>query len=495
MCVKSKSGSASQARTRMLACLRQTLMVVLINIPMTSFGLTMGWVSLASGESVVTELSTDSDHTRERDVKVVVSAAITFCASLVGVLLSARLLAAGRKLAVIVTSGLFVACWSLKLCGGGWWLVCARACAGLGGAGAWAVTPLLAKEMCSARVSGAAVSALVLASNFGELLMYTAAYLRVPHTTVLWICLSLSAVHCVLFLFMPESPQYLAAQGHTEKARESLAWLRGMDRDEPELKVELADLPIKRKPVSAFRLINDLFSDEGRRRAFILCCVIVVGQEMCGVLALMQFAERVFVIARDQIEVLRPVEVAGTFYEPALHAVLLGTSQLFASALSLYLVEKIGRKRLISWCGLVTGMSMLCGAAAVQWAAGGLWMAIALGTAVFADSAGLQPAPYAVLADMFDYEYRGCAVLLIAVLSWLGNAVEVLLFPVVVVQAGLTAALVLSAVLTLSVTVFALWKVPETRGRSTAEIYQVLLGRKRSRDQDETCKETMIESD
>lgn len=52
----------------------------------------------------------------------------------------------------------------------------------------------------------------------------------------------------------------------------------------------------------------------------------------------------------------------------------------------------------------MTGVAMLCGAAAVQWAAGGLWVALALGAAVFADSAGLQPAPYAVLADMFDYE-------------------------------------------------------------------------------------------
>lgn len=43
-----------------------------------------------------------------------------------------------------------------------------------------------------------------------------------------------------------------------QKACESLAWLRGMDRDEPELKVELEELPLKKKPVSAFRLINDL---------------------------------------------------------------------------------------------------------------------------------------------------------------------------------------------------------------------------------------------
>lgn len=111
---------ANEGGTELVACeiiliFETRYLIVSVNIPMTSFGLTMGWVSLASGESVVTDLSPDSGHARERDVKVVVSAAITFCASLVGVLLSARLLAAGRKLAVIVTSGLFVVSFILLL--------------------------------------------------------------------------------------------------------------------------------------------------------------------------------------------------------------------------------------------------------------------------------------------------------------------------------------------------------------------------------------------
>lgn len=60
----------------------------------------------------------------------------------------------------------------------------------------------------------------------------------------------------------------------------------------------------------------------------------------------------------------------------------------------------------------------------------------------------------------------------------LGNAVEVVLFPAVAVQAGLPVALLLSATLTLSLTVFAMWRVPETRGRTTAEIYDKILGRR-----------------
>lgn len=62
------------------------------------------------------------------------------------------------------------------------------------------------------------------------------------------------------------------------------------------------------------------------------------------------------------------------------------------------------------WGGLVTGASLALAAGAVRLAAGAPWAAAALGAAVFADSAGLQPAPYAMLADMFDYEVtpRNC---------------------------------------------------------------------------------------
>ncbi|CAB3244810.1 unnamed protein product [Arctia plantaginis] len=471
--VAARGASAVQSRVR--ACARQSLMVMLINIPTISFGLAMGWVSLISGESVDGGTEGTSDN---GDVQAVAAAAVTFTSSLVGVPLSARLIAAGRKTAVISTSAMFVVCWSLKLCGGKWPVVVARACAGLGGAAAWTFAPLLAREMCPERVSGAAVSALVLANNLGVLLMYIAAYLRVPHETVLWSCLLLSLAHGVLYIFMPESPQYLASQGHTEKAREALAWLRGVDRDAPELKAELTNFPTEGKPVSPFRHIKNLFSDAGRRRAFTLSCIMVVGQETCGVLALMQFAERVFVLARGHGDTVAPSDPSGVLSEPARHAVWLGCAQLVASALALYLVERVGRKLLMIWGGMVTGVSLALAAVAVQVAAGGPWAAAALGSAVFADSAGLQPAPYAMLADMFDYEYRGCAVLLISALASLGNAVEVVVFPLVAVQAGLPVALTLSATLTLSLTVYAMWRVPETRGRTTAEIYDKLLKRR-----------------
>lgn len=68
-----------------------------VNIPTVSFGLALGWVSLASGEGGP-----------EASRGAVVASVTTFTASLVGVPLSARALAAGRKVALIGTSASFV---------------------------------------------------------------------------------------------------------------------------------------------------------------------------------------------------------------------------------------------------------------------------------------------------------------------------------------------------------------------------------------------------
>ncbi|PZC79341.1 hypothetical protein B5X24_HaOG216490 [Helicoverpa armigera] len=460
--------------SRLRAYVRQTLMVILINVPTVSFGLAMGWVSLASGEGA----EGGEGGELVDDAHVVAAAATTFVASLVGVPLCARALAEGRKLAVIATSAAFVACWSLKLCGGGWWVVAARACAGLGGAGAWCLAPLLAREMCEERIRGAAVSALVLAHNLGFLLMYVAADAQIPHSIVVWSCLALSAAHCLLFLFVPESPPYLASSGKPDKARAALAWLRGVSSDDPTLEAELRALPLPDETVvSPFQLTRDLLSDKRRLRAFILCTVAVVGQEACGVLALLQFAERVFVLARDDAAAGSPADVLGT---PARHALLLGVAQLVASALALYLVEKVGRKRLMVWCGLITGVCLCGGAGAVR--AGGAGAGVALAAAVFADSAGLQPAPYAMLADMFHYQYRGCAVALVSAFAWGGNALEVIVFPLVARAAGVSAALALAAALTLALTLFAAYALPETKGLTPDEIYDVLCPPKTSCD-------------
>lgn len=128
-------------------------------------------------------------------------------------------------------------------------------------------------------------------------------------------------------------------------------------------------------------------SSAQRRRALVVSTLAVVGQEACGVFALLQFAERVFVLARDEVDaggavaavgrgMLHAMNVTGAnavigvnstdmsnmtdvnelwappeaptqqsaLASPARHAVVLGAVQLVASCLALYFVERIGRR-------------------------------------------------------------------------------------------------------------------------------------------------------
>ncbi|CAH2097990.1 unnamed protein product [Euphydryas editha] len=451
-----------------------------VNVPTMSFGLALGWVSLASGEAAAGEAGGAGDEEAGRGA--VIAAVTTFTASLVGVPLSARALLAGRKIALIATSACFVLCWSLKLAstwGGEWCVPAARVAAGLGGAAAWALAPLLAREMCSEKYCGAAVSALALAHNFGVLLMYLAADAAIPQRTVLWWCLGLSVTHCVIFSFLPESPSFLAAKGKLKEARAALARLRGLPAADAALAAELRALPPAEHAQSSWSLAREMLSDPQRRRAFIIGAVAVIGQEVCGVLAILQYAERVFALARDEVptpalpvggawsggEGVPPTELLS----PARHAVIVGAVQLVMSALSLYLVERVGRRPLLVTCAALAGGALALAAALAG--ASARVTAAAVTVAVAADAAGLQPAPYALLADMFHYRYRSCALMLASAGGCAGNALEVALFPLAAAAGGLRAALALAAALTGAYALFALALVPETRARSPEQIY------------------------
>ncbi|KAI5639222.1 sugar transporter domain-containing protein [Phthorimaea operculella] len=423
-----------------------------LNIPTVSFGLSLAWVSLATGTNA-----------EEPQDAVVGGAGATHAASIIGVLLSAAALKTGRKPPLIASSAAFALCWGLKIHGGYWSIVVARLAAGLAGAAAWTAAPLMGREVSSGPVRGAAAAAPVLAHNFGFLLMYAASDAGLPHKVILWCCLSVALFHCLAFLLVPESPSFLAASGKLKEARASLAWLRGIPVDNPQLSREIETLPpIEDTTENSLTLIKEVWTNRQRRRALILSVIAVAGQECCGLLALMQFAEQVFAEASG---------TATSGASPARNALILGAVQLIASGLALYLVERVGRRPLIVWTAVICAGCLVTGTT-LAWVGGSAtWLAVALAGAVAADSLGMQPAPYALLADMFDYRYRGCALLVATGASAAGNALEVALFGAAA-TAGMHAALGLAAALTISYALFAIFAIPETRNKEPEEIYE-----------------------
>lgn len=84
-------------------------------------------------------------------------------------------------------------------------------------------------------------------------------------------------------------------------------------------------------------------SDDRRRCAFTIVLIAVVGQEACGVLTLLQFAERVFILAGAGEGEGEEDSEEGRGRAPR-RALVLGVVQLVAAAASLGLIERLPRR-------------------------------------------------------------------------------------------------------------------------------------------------------
>ncbi|CAG9570561.1 unnamed protein product [Danaus chrysippus] len=72
------------------------------------------------------------------------------------------------------------------------------------------------------------------------------------------------------------------------EARQSLARLRGLSSDHPELIHAVASLPPTEQVRTPLTLARHMLSDLRRRRAFIIGTITMIGQEVCSVLAILQ---------------------------------------------------------------------------------------------------------------------------------------------------------------------------------------------------------------
>ncbi|KPJ07673.1 Facilitated trehalose transporter Tret1 [Papilio machaon] len=352
----------------------------------------------------------------------------------------------GRKKALMLTSLSMAACWSLKIYSTSTWaLILARAIVGFGVSGSYVVTPLYIKEVSEDSIRGTLGSLVILSQNLGNLLVYIAGEYLCYNTT-LWICLSVPLIHLLLFITMPETPSYLLKSGKVDEARGALAWLRC------------------RQPVS----------DRNTFRAFRITLTITLARELCGCLAVLHFASLIF------------NQASGSWVLNAnQQATLLGVVQLIGSCTASTLVERTGRKPLLGTTCLVSGVSLavLAGWFAVR--AGGAAVPVtALCLCIYCDAAGLQPVPFVIMTEMFSFQFRGTVTSIVIAFACALVSIELRVFQPLAVSIGLHFVFGCFAMVCLISTVYIVFCVPETKMRTTEEIYAEFMGKGKEKNRD-----------
>ncbi|CAK8677591.1 unnamed protein product [Clavelina lepadiformis] len=289
-------------------------------------------------------------------------------------------------------------------------------------------------------------------------------------TDALWpLLLALTAAFSVfqvlIIPFCPDSPRYtLLVTKDEDKARQDLQWLREKDYDVTEeieqMKEEHKDDDVAK---TSFR---ELITNPSLYRPLIIAIVMQLSQQLSGINAVFYYSTDIF------LEAGIPPLYTGVA------TVGMGVVNVIMTLVSISLIERAGRRvlHLVGLGGMCASAAVLAVLLNLQRTSAVSWLTLAfiLIFVVFFQT-GPGAIPWFITAELFDQASRPTAVSIAGLFNWLGNFAVGLAYPPIASAIG-GYTFVIFAVFLAFFWIFTFFKVPETKGRSIAEITALFSG-------------------
>ncbi|KAI7090494.1 myo-inositol transporter [Hortaea werneckii] len=234
---------------------------------------------------------------------------------------------------------------------------------GLGVGSASMIVPLYIAEISPARFRGRMISIDMIFLGTGSVLAYAfdAAFYKVEHGWRYMVGLgALPSILLGVFLFLcPESPRQLLFNGRREECVHVIRRIYSVATEE---QVEAKVLAIERGVTEAKALNEEisikaslglLFKRPANRRAGIAACGLMFFQQFCGFNTLMYYSSTLF----DIVGFSNPIAVG---------SVVAIVNWIF-TVLSILLIDRIGRRRLLLWTMWGMPVCLVLAAIAFHW--------------------------------------------------------------------------------------------------------------------------------
>ena len=325
------------------------------------------------------------------------------------------------------------------------------------------LSPLYIAEISPAQQRGLLVCLNQLAIVAGILLSYSVNYLLTGAGPANWRWMFASAaVPSIAFLFtlllIPESPRWLVQKGRVQEAERFLVQSVG-----PQTAV--TEIEAIRDAIAEERgeLLDPTF-----RKALVVAIVIALASQFTGINTIIYYGSIVFL---EHV----PHQTAST----ALWAnVIIGAINFVATIAGMLLIDRSGRKRLLSSAFGGMALSLVGVSAAIRFQASGTVVLILVLTYVACFAVGVGTGTWVLMAEICPTRVRGRAMAVATVCLWCGTLLVTLTFLSLVNLFTAAGVFLFYAVISIGAFFFVWRGVPETKGKTLEEIERYWLSQR-----------------
>lgn len=335
----------------------------------------------------------------------------------------------GRKKSLLIAAVLFsVSAIGCCLCAGFADLVAYRIIGGVGIGIVSIVSPMYISEISPAKIRGTMVSLYQLAITMGLLLAYLVNYLILRDSAGAsysspWLQKVLSSEMwrgmlgsesfvTVLFLiiafFIPESPRWLIVKGKDDKAMAVFSRLRSTAegaRDE----FSATKASVAGEIKNEWRVLLE----PGIRKAVLLGCAIAILGQFMGVNAVLYYGPDIFADAGLAAK------------DSSLSTVLVGLVNMLTTVLAVFIIDKVGRKKLIYFgvssmilCLVLIGCYFFWGATI---GVSPIVLLVLFLLYIFSQAISISAVVFVLLSEMYPNRVRGIAMSIAGFALWVGT--------------------------------------------------------------------------
>lgn len=362
---------------------------------------------------------------------------------------------------------------------------------GMAGNMSFVAGPMYIAEIADHKIRGFLSSIIYIMMLVGFIIIYCVGPYT-PFYTAPIIAVLLMIIDLGIFFFMPESPYYLFFKNKYEAAKKSLQYFRpGKD-----ISKELEDITsaVERQKTEKGRL-QDLILVKNNRRALVVVCMLNFGQHIGAISVILM---NVHVI----------LESAGSIYiDTSIAAIIFSVIMLISASYASFKVDKYGRKALLIISSILTGFCLLTMAIYFNLKLTGYdvqnvsWIPI-VSIMIYAAAFkfGLGIVPIIVIAEVFSAKIKAIGMTFSDGIYVIAATVSVEVYTRLSDNFGIHVPFYVFSFGSFFMTLFTIFYIPETKGKTLEEIQMLLKGKrfleeyklKEQRENDILLKEQVV---